>query len=310
MKTFVVTGASGYIGSHMCYELRQAYPDCYIVGVDKKQKHKLSRLYDDFLLYDISRTNFGVFDKYKTDCVFHFAAYASVPEGESNRWDYYRNNLAGSLKIIDEAISYGVKNFIFSSTCAVYGYTDKKICESRSKNPSSVYAKTKSIIEDVLIAADEEKRLNAGILRYFNAAGRNVVADLHEEHEPETHLIPNLVKKESIDVYGTDFDTRDGTAVRDYIHVIDICRAHIRAYEYMRENNKGIITNIGTGRGYSVLEVIEVVEKITGRKLNINYHDRRAGDVDYLVSDVKNMKRLLNFTPEHDIVSIVKSMRN
>lgn len=311
MKTFVVTGASGYIGSHMCYELRQAYPDCYIIGVDKKQKHKLSRLYDDFLLYDISRTNFGIFDRYKNvDCVFHFAAYASVPEGEANRWDYYRNNLAGSLRIIDEAISFGVKNFIFSSTCAVYGYADKKICESRAKNPSSVYAKTKSIIEDVLIAADEEKHLNVGILRYFNAAGRNVEADLYEEHDPETHLIPNLMKKDSVGVYGTDFDTRDGTAVRDYIHVIDICQAHVKAYEYMVQNNKGIVTNIGTGRGYSVLEVIEVVEKITGRKLNINFHDRRAGDVDYLVSDVRNMKKLLNFTPEHDIVSIVKSMRS
>jgi UDP-glucose 4-epimerase len=117
------------------------------------------------------------------------------------------------------------------------------------------------------------------------------------------------MQKDSVDIYGTDFETRDGTAVRDYIHVVDICQAHIEAYEYMVENDKGIITNIGTGRGYSVLEVIEVVEKITERKLNINFHDRRAGDVDYLVSDVRNMKKLLNFTPKHDIVSIVKSMR-
>lgn len=310
MKTFVVTGASGYIGSHMCYELRQVYPDCYIIGVDKRQKHKLNHLYNEFLLYDISRTNYGIFDRYKADCVFHFAAYASVPEGEANKWHYYRNNLTASLRLIDEAISHSVKNFIFSSTCAVYGYTDKKICENKAKSPSSVYAKTKSMIEDVLMAADEERHINAGILRYFNAAGRNVAANLYEEHDPETHLIPNLMYKDSIDVYGTDFDTRDGTSVRDYIHVIDICQAHIKAYEYMEKNDKGIISNIGTGRGYTVLEVIAIVEKVKGRKLTINYHDRRPGDVDYLVSDVRNMRKLLNFTPHYDIVSIVESMRN
>ena len=309
MKTFVVTGASGYIGSHMCYELRQAYPSCYIIGVDKKQKHKLNHLYDDFMLYDISRTNFGIFERHKTDCIFHFAAFASVPEGEANKWQYYRNNLSSSLKLIDEAISAKVPNFIFSSTCAVYGHADKKIVETKTKNPLSVYAKTKDIIEEVLLAADSEKFINASILRYFNAAGRNVEADLHEEHNPETHLIPNLMTKDHIDVYGTDFDTRDGTAVRDYIHVIDICRAHIETYKYMERNNKGIVSNIGTGRGYSVLEIIDVVEKITGRKLNIKYHDRRAGDVDYLVSDIKNMKKLLCFVPEHDILSIIESMK-
>lgn len=309
MKTFVVTGASGYIGSHMCYELRQAYPDCYIVGIDKRKKNKLDHLYNEFLLYDLSRTNYGVFDSHKVDCVFHFAAFASVPEGEANMWHYYRNNLTGSLKLIDEAICFGVKNFIFSSTCAVYGSSEKRICESKSKNPSSVYAKTKHMIEEILIAADTEKFINAGILRYFNAAGRNVKAGLFEEHDPETHLIPNLVNKDTVDVYGTDFDTRDGTAIRDYIHVIDICRAHIKAYEYMQNNNKGIITNIGTGRGYSVLEVIDVVEKVTDKKLTVNFHERRPGDVDYLVSDVKNMKKLLNFTPEHDIFSIVQSMK-
>lgn len=310
MKTFVVTGASGYIGSHMCYELRSAYPDCYIIGVDKVQKNKLDHLYNDFMLYDISRTNFGIFDRFKVDCVFHFAAYASVPEGEANKWHYYRNNINGSLRLIDEAISYGVKNFIFSSTCAVYGHADKRINENKQKNPSSVYAKTKSIIEDVLLAADSEKFLNAGILRYFNAAGRNVIANLYEEHDPETHLIPNLMSKDTVDVYGTDFDTRDGTSVRDYIHVIDICQAHIAAYEYMKKNNKGIISNIGTGRGYSVLEVINLVEKITGKKLKIAYHDRRPGDVDYLVSDVEHMKKILTFTPKFDIVSIIESMRS
>lgn len=310
MKTFVVTGASGYIGSHMCYELKKYYPDCYIVGVDKQQKNKLKHLYDNFFLYDISRTNFGIFDRYKADCVFHFAAFASVPESQKNQYHYYRNNLMSSMRLLDEAESFGVRNFIFSSTCAVYGPVSKRIKENTIKNPKSIYAETKSTFEDILIAAERDTNIRAGILRYFNAAGRNVEANLFEEHDPETHLIPNLMSKNKIEVYGTDFETRDGTAIRDYIHVIDVCRAHIKAYEYMEKNNQGIVCNIGTGRGYSVLEVIDVVKRITGKDIQVEFKDRRDGDVDYLVANVEKMKNVLQFEPAHDIVSIIQSMRN
>jgi UDP-glucose 4-epimerase len=312
MKTFVVTGASGYIGSHMCYELRQKYPDCIIVGVDKVQKNKLKHLYDDFMCYDLAKTNACVFDRYKADCVFHFAAYASVPEGEEKPFSYYYNNLMSSMRILDEAIYHGIKNFIFSSSCAVYGrpdYHGEPVDEYAYEMPESVYANTKYMFEQILEAAQKEHKINAGILRYFNAAGRNVEAGLYEEHNPETHLIPNLMKNKVVEVYGNEYPTRDGTAIRDYIHVIDICKAHIKAYEYMRDNDQGILCNIGTGKGYSVLEVIAEVQKITGLK-EIKFHAPRDGDVPELYSDVSRMRNDLQFTPEHDIVSIIESMRN
>lgn len=305
-KTFLVTGASGYIGSHMCYELRQTYPNCRIVGVDKAQKRKLIHLYDRFICNDLARSNFMIMDRENIDCVFHFAAYASVPEGEDNKYMYYQNNLMSSLRLIDEVIFNNVRNFIFSSTCAVYGDVKGSISEKQPKNPQSVYAKTKSIIEDILYAAEENNDLNVAVLRYFNAAGRNMEGNLYEEHNPETHLIPNLMTKDVVEVFGTNFDTPDGTAVRDYIHVVDICQAHIRAYEYMESKNKGITCNIGTGIGYSVLQIIDLVKQI--KDIKVEFHDRRRGDVDRLVSDITLMKNELTFMPRHDIVSIIKSM--
>jgi len=310
VKTFVVTGASGYIGSHMCYELRQAYPDCKIIGIDKIEKHKLQHLCDDFFTMDLSKTNFYVFEREKPDCIFHFASRTLVSEGEENPYYYYYNNIMSLTKVLDEAVYAGVKNFIFSSTCAVYGPVKKPVNEMMPLNPKSVYAKSKAMCEEILQSAERQHGIRAGILRYFNAAGRNVEANLYEEHDPETHLIPNIMRDYSVDVYGTDFDTPDGTAIRDYIHVIDICRSHIRAYEYMEEKNQGIVCNIGTGKGYSVMQVIDAVSKVTNYDVQIGFHDRRPGDVDCLVSDVARMKEVLTFEPEHDMVSIIESMRN
>lgn len=310
MKTFVVTGASGYIGSHMCYELRQAYPDCKIIAIDRVQKHKLNHLYDDFFIMDLAKSNFHVFEREKPDCLFHFAALTLVPQGEENPYHYYYNNIMSLNKVLDECIYANVKNFIFSSTCAVYGPVRKPVNETMPLNPQSVYAKSKAMCEEILQAAERERGIRAGILRYFNAAGRNVEANLYEEHDPETHLIPNIMKEYKLDVYGNNFDTPDGTPIRDYIHVIDICKSHIKAYEYMEEKNKGILCNIGTGKGYSVLQVVDAVAEVTGINVDLSFHDRRAGDVDCLISDVERMKTLLTFEPEHDIVSIIKSMRS
>ena len=312
MKSFLITGCNGYIGSHMCYELRKYYPDCYIIGVDMVNKPHLRHLYNDFQQMNLSYRTPDIYD-ISVECIFHFAALSSVTEGEVHKYTYYRNNIQSSLNMIDLATENGIQNFIFSSTCAVYGEQDLfsvfPMNEEYPKTPVSVYAKTKSIIEDILLAAEENGAFYSSILRYFNAAGRNVEANLYEEHDPETHLIPLLVKNDNIDVYGNDYGSVDGTCVRDYVHVVDICKAHIKAYEYMKTNKRGIICNIGTGIGSTVMEVVKLVETVLGKNINITQKPRRPGDVPFLLSDVNKMKNVLIFTPEHDILSMITSMR-
>jgi UDP-glucose 4-epimerase len=312
MKKFVVTGASGYIGSHMCYELRKTYPDCFIIAIDKFRKPKLDHLYDVFELRDIAKTNTNFFQFHNgIDCIFNFAALAVVPESEEKPYTYYCNNILSTVKMMDEAIHHGIKNFVFSSTCAVYGRPKHlPIREEEVKKPESVYAHSKSVAEDILLSAQKEHGIRVSLLRYFNAAGRNVEAGLYEEHNPETHLIPNLMKSDKVTVYGDQYSTPDGTAVRDYIHVIDLCQAHIKAYEYMEKNNKGIVCNLGTGKGNSVMEVIDKVEIITGKSMIIEMKPNRSGDLPVLYSDTTKMRNDLQFLPQHDIVSIIESMRN
>ena len=309
VKTFVVTGASGYIGSHMCFELRQSYPNCKIIAVDKVQKHKLKHLYDDFILMDLAKSGKIIFED-NVDCIFHFAALSSVSESESLPYKYYYNNILSLTKVLEDAVFMNVKNIIFSSTCAVYGSVKNhnRVHENMKLNPNSVYSKSKSMCEEILLAAEAEHGIRTGILRYFNVAGRNVSANLYEEHDPETHLIPNIMKDYSVEVYGNNFDTPDGTAVRDYIHVIDICKAHIKTYVYMVEKKRNLLCNIGTGKNHSVLQIIAAVEEVTGKKVNVELRARRIGDVDFLVSDISKMTSELAFRPEHDIVSMIKSI--
>lgn len=315
MKRFVVTGCNGYIGSHMCYELKKAYPDCYIIGVDKVEKQHLRSLYDFFDHTDLALDpiNISPFEREPVDAIFHFAGYISVEEGELRPFHYYFNNVCGSLRLLESARTYGVKNFIFSSTAAVYGESKSKlfghISEEQPCNPISVYGKTKHMIEEALSGV---YTMNVTCLRYFNACGRNVEAGLYEEHDPETHLIPLLVKNKKAIIYGDDWPTKDGTCIRDYVHVVDICRAHIKAYENM-ERNAGVnlVLNIGTGHGHSVKEVVEKVNQIVHNgEMTIEYNSRREGDVPYLVADNSLARMMLNFTPEYTLDDIIESMKD
>ncbi len=314
MKRFVVTGCNGYIGSHMCYELKKAYPDCFIQGIDKVEKQHLRSLYDFFDHTDLALDPIVLspFVREPIDAIFHFAAYSSVEEGELRSWDYYFNNVCGTLRLVKQAQSYGVRNFIFSSTAAVYGESSSKLfghlMEDQPCNPISVYGKSKHMIEEMF---GNMHRMNVACLRYFNACGRNVEAGLYEEHDPETHLIPLLVKNKKATIFGTDWPTKDGTCVRDYVHVIDICRAHLKAYECMNNQpGANLILNIGTGKGYSVKEVVEKVNEIIHNgEMEIEYKTRREGDVPYLVADTSLSQMMLNFKTEYDLDDIIRSMK-
>jgi UDP-glucose 4-epimerase len=308
MKTFVVTGCNGYIGSHMCHELGTFYNDCHIIGVDKDVKPHLRHLYDDFVHADLVSDTFYS-PKGRIDCIFHFAAYISVEEGERNPFSYYRNNIGATLGILEAAKRHGVKNFIFSSTAAVYGECNgSTLLETQECRPYSVYGKTKHICEQIL---SDEKNINIARLRYFNACGRNVRANLYEEHDPETHLIPLLAKNKTATIYGTDYSTPDGTCVRDYVHVVDICRAHIHAYRYLETQEKAnFAVNVGSSNGHSVKEVVDKANEILHNgEMNIEYRPRRDGDVPYLVADNTKLKELLDYTPLYTLDDIIESMK-
>lgn len=314
MKNFVVTGCNGYIGSHMCYELKRVYPDCHILGVDKHDKPHLRHLYDDYRSLDISvATLYSA--KRSIDCIFHFAAYISVEESEREPWRYYRNNIGATLGVVDFAERYNVRNLIFSSTAAVYGDCSKdyifggNILETYPMNPTSVYGKTKAMCEEMLQGV---KDINIARLRYFNACGRNAEAGLYEEHHPETHLIPLLVKNKKATIYGKDYNTDDGTCVRDYVHVIDICLAHIATYEYLNYyDSTNIVLNIGSGQGYSVKEVVDRVNKIVHNgEMKIEYKERRPGDVPYLVADNTLLSKTLGIHLQYGLDEIIESMKN
>lgn len=315
MKRFVVTGCNGYIGSHMCYELKKAYPDCYIIGIDKVEKRHLRHLYDIFDHTDLALDPISIspFSGEPIDAIFHFAAYISVEEGELRPWDYYHNNVCGSMCLIRAARSYGVKNFIFSSTAAVYGESTSSLfghlLETLPMNAYSVYGKTKQMVEEVLSSITD---MNVIRLRYFNACGRSVEANLFEEHDPETHLIPLLVKNKEAIIYGNDWATKDGTCVRDYVHVIDICRAHLYAYEYMAKSTDPVnmALNVGTSHGHSVKEVVDMVNKIIHNgDMTVKIADRRDGDVPYLVADNTKAHDLLGFIPSYTLRDIIGSMK-
>jgi UDP-glucose 4-epimerase len=315
MKRFVVTGCNGYIGSHMCYELKKAYPDCWIHGIDRNEKQHLRSLYDIFSHIDLALDPIilSPFRREPIDAIFHFAALTSVEEGEMRPFEYYFNNLGASLRLIEEALDEKVPNFIFSSTAAVYGEQKGAMFghlnEDMPMNAHSVYGKTKQAVEEVLSSVHH---MNVTCLRYFNACGRNVEAGLYEEHDPETHLIPLLVRNKKAIIYGDNWPTKDGTCVRDYVHVIDICRAHLLAYKNMELNpGTNISINIGTGEGHSVREVADKVNSIIHNgTMEIETHSRREGDVAYLVASTQLANMILNFRSEYSLDDIIESMKN
>jgi len=301
MKNFLVTGSSGYIGSHMVHALRDKYgSDANIIGIDRVLNNDVHSILDRYIGMDLSIDNDWIRTALPNlDCVFHFAASSIVSDGEKNRLEYYHNNVVSGIKTMEYC---NTKNFIMSSTCAVYGnpkYTP--IDEKHPKNPISVYGKSKSYLEDIFL---DIPNVNVGILRYFNAAG--IKPPLKENHDPETHLIPLLIHSDSISLFGTDYQTRDGTAIRDYIHVVDLCEAHIMAYDFIDRKNQNLVCNLGSGQGYTVKEIIHEVRRVRNKDILVKDMPRRSGDPKILISDIRLMNDM-NFTTKYGLEDIINS---
>ncbi|MDP2246770.1 MAG: UDP-glucose 4-epimerase GalE [Nitrosomonadales bacterium] len=315
---YLVIGGAGYIGSHMVKLLLEQAHEVTVVD-DLSSGHRDAVLGGELIVHDFSDRGFldQLFSAKKFDGVFHFASQILVGESVSNPAKYYRANTFATLVLLEAMRDHKVDNFVFSSTAAVYGEPEYvPIDESHPKVPVNPYGASKYMVEMMLADFHRAHGLNYVALRYFNAAGADPQARLGERHEPETHLIPLALKavlgtKPPLKLFGRDYDTPDGTCVRDYIHVDDLSSAHSLAMLYLHHGGASTAFNLGNGAGYSVQQVIDVVSNITGKDVPVEHAPRREGDPARLVADAAKAKQLLGWRPEStDLQTIVQHAWN
>lgn len=317
MKNILISGGAGYIGSHVSKLLLDKDYNVIIIDNLVKGYEKLIDKRAKFYKGDISDKKIleKIFNENKIDAVLHFAAFIEAGESMKEPAKYFKNNVSKSISFLNFLIKKGVNKIIFSSSAAVYGAPEyTPIDEEHTKKPINNYGLTKLIIEKILDSYAKAYNLRYISLRYFNAAGAEEDASLGEMHEPETHLIPNILKtvkgeKEKIFVFGEDYDTKDGTCIRDFIHVKDLAKAHLNALEKIDEIKKDVF-NLGGGKGVSVKEVIDLCEKITGKKINKEFKEKREGDPPVLIASSEKANKLLDWKAEKTIQDIIKDAWN
>lgn len=302
----LVLGGAGYIGSHTALELIKkghevVVVDNLVTGYVKAVPEKATFYQGDIRDFDFLD---DLFKKEKIDAVIHFAAFSLVGESVTNPLKYYDNNLYGTKVLLDAMIKNDIKKIVFSSTAATYGEPENiPILETDRTCPTNPYGETKLAMEKMFHWASKAHGLSCVSLRYFNACGADATGQIGEAHNPESHLIPLVLqvpngKRESVSIYGTDYDTPDGTCIRDYIHVTDLAEAHILAVEYLANGGESDIFNLGNGVGYSVREVIETARNVTGHPIPATEVPRRAGDPARLVASGEKAKRVLGWEPK------------
>lgn len=310
----LITGGAGYIGSHTVKELQdknhevlvfdnliyghQEAITCPLIVGDLLNKEEINK----------------VFQKNHFDAVIHFAAYALAGESMTVPAKYFENNLQGGVNLLEAMKQYGVKKIVFSSTCAIYGYPDKlPVEEEESKKPVSVYGESKLIFEKILNWYNHLFEIKNVCLRYFNASGAALDGTLGEDHQPETHIIPiamevALGKRGSFQIFGDDYETPDGTNIRDYIHVVDLATAHLKAVEYLNSESTSNYFNLGTGHGYSNKEILETIKKVADKDFPVQIGPRRPGDPAQIYADNTKIKNVLGWQPRYsDLETIIKT---
>lgn len=300
----LVAGAAGYIGSHMVRMLDQL-GHAIVAFDDLSAGFRDAVLGGEFVqgsLHDAALLD-SLFGAHRFDAVVHFAGSIVVSESVRDPARYYQNNLAGTLNLLDAMRAHGVNKLVFSSTAAIFGVPQYvPIDEQHPQAPINPYGMTKWVTERILRDYDAAYGLRSVALRYFNAAGAAPDAALGERHNPETHLIPLALRAAAgvlprLTVFGTDYDTPDGTCIRDYIHIVDLCDAHVLALQHLSSGGESRAYNLGNGQGYSVKEVIQVAERVSGKTIPVQYGPRRAGDPPRLVADASRIKRDLGWLP-------------
>jgi len=311
----LVVGGAGYIGSHTARALRRAR---YNVIIYDNLCTGFRRLAQGFELVEGDIGDQARLHRVlsRVDAVMHFAAHAYVGESGTNPRKYFRNNVTDALTLLNASVDAGVRHFVFSSTCAVYGVPRSiPITEENPREPINPYGATKLAFEHALEAYDRAYGLRSARLRYFNAAGADDSGEIGELHDPETHLIPLALMATTLggpelQVFGNDYPTPDGTCLRDYIHVNDLADAHVRALQHLEKGGESLALNLGTGKGNSVLEVIQTAEKVTGKPVRRKVGPRRAGDPPILVADASKAQQVLGWTAQRDLTNIVATAWN
>lgn len=311
-----VVGGAGYIGSHTVkYLIEQGEQvvvfDNLSTGHRECVPVELPFVKGDLASFENLHNFFAQYPNIHT--VIHFAAYAYVGESVVEPAKYYRNNLVNTVNLLDAMLAHNVKNIVFSSTCATYGNPiSLPITEEHPQKPINPYGRTKLMMEQLMDDYSVAYGFNYAALRYFNAAGASEDSSIGEWHEPESHLIPLVLdvalgKSNSINIFGSDFDTSDGTCIRDYIHVTDLADAHYKAAQYLTKEQKNIKLNLANGEGYSNLEIIQMVEEVTGKQITYQLTDRRPGDPGHLIGCADKAKEVIQWKPKYGLKQIIES---
>ena len=316
--SILVTGGAGYIGSHVVKDLSDN--DFDVITVDNLKKgHKKAVLGGKLIVGDITDSEFlkEVFSYNEIEAVVHLAADSLVGESMENPGKYYHNNFDNGIKLLDVMLEHGVKNIVFSSTAAVYGEPQQiPIKEDHPIDPTNPYGESKYFFEKAMERYDKLFDLNYMSLRYFNAAGADLSGKIGEDHDPETHLIPLVLdtalgKRDKLYIFGNDYDTRDGTCVRDYIHVNDLAKAHTLALEALIQGKDSKIYNLGNGEGYTVREVIETARKVTNQEIPAENSSRREGDPAVLIASSAKIRQELNWQADYpELEKIIETAWN
>jgi UDP-glucose 4-epimerase len=315
LPTVLVTGGAGYIGSHVVLALTDAgYPVVVLDNLVYGHRDLVeSVLQVKLVCGDVGDRTFldQVFSEHNIGAVLHFAAYAYVGESVEHPAKYYRNNVVGTLTLLEAMVAAQIPVLVFSSTCATYGPPHQiPITEDHPQEPISPYGMTKLMVENILTDFDHAYHLRSVRFRYFNAAGADPQGRLGEDHAPETHLIPLILmtalgKRESISIFGTDYKTPDGTCIRDYIHVTDLATAHVRGLNYLLKGGETSVFNLGNGDGFSVREVINCAREVTGESIAVVESYRRAGDPAILIGSAAKAEKVLGWQPQYSDLSVI-----
>jgi UDP-glucose 4-epimerase len=317
MTNILVVGGAGYIGSHTCLDLSNK-------GFTPVVYDNLSNGHSEFVRWGVleegdirDRARLDeVLSRHRPAAIVHFAALIEVGESVRDPLSFFETNVAGTLNLLAAAESAGVDKLVFSSTCATYGIPDAiPMAETHAQAPINPYGQSKLIVERMLADLDRYKGFRSVALRYFNAAGADPEGRIGEWHSPETHLIPLAIeaalgRRAGLKVFGSDYDTRDGTCVRDFIHVMDLADAHSRAVQYLLDGGPSVALNLGTGDGTTVNELLTAIEDVTGRRVPVEYGRRRDGDSPALVADNAKARSVLGWEPMHDLAAIIRTAWN